>query len=119
MNDKFFTKIQNLPLDEIKDYLELNSNTYYLEPSVGTGELLKLIPNENVICIDLYPESHLNIPVIKCDFLEMEFNFNEYITIMNPPFGKNSRQVLACKIISYKKRRRSFLYKFLFHFFSV
>ena len=86
--DKFYTKIQNLP--DLSAFLELNTGQKYLEPSVGSGALLGLIPGENCVCFDLYPDSNLGFNVIHADFLEVNIIAKNLITIMNPPFGKNS-----------------------------
>lgn len=92
--DKFYTIIEKLP--DITKYLELNRGNHYLEPAVGSGNLLKLIPNESVIVYDLYPDNNEIIPT---DFLSVNLEYNDYITIMNPPYGKQCS--LAVKFFNH------------------
>lgn len=92
--DKFYTIIEKLP--DITEYLELNKRNQYLEPAVGSGNLLKLIPNENVIVYDLYPD---NNDIESIDFLTINLKYTDYITIMNPPYGKQCS--LAVKFFNH------------------
>lgn len=92
--DKFYTITENLP--DISEELELNKDNQYLEPAVGSGNLLKLIPGEKVIVYDLYPDSPDMIPT---DFLTVDLEFTDYITLMNPPYGKQCS--LAIKFFNH------------------
>lgn len=60
--------------------------TVWLEPSAGTGAFYNLLEGEK-IGIDLEPKTP---NVIESDFLEFDLEDKQYITIGNPPFGKNS-----------------------------
>ena len=93
--DKFYTKVENLP--DLSGFLELNTNQFYIEPSVGSGNLLKLIKNEKFIGYDISPDI-LGDNILTQNFLEVDLNFVDCITIMNPPFGKNS--TLAIKFFN-------------------
>lgn len=58
----------------------------WLEPSAGAGAFFSIIKEEK-LGIDIDPKIE---NVIKSDFLEYDLQNEEYITIGNPPFGKNS-----------------------------
>lgn len=92
--DKFYSIIENLP--DITEYLELNQGNQYLEPAVGSGNLLKLIPNEQVIIYDLYPD---NNDIEPTDFLTVNLEYTNFITVMNPPYGKQCS--LAIKFFNH------------------
>lgn len=92
--DKFYTITENLP--DFSEELELKQGNQYLEPAVGSGNLLKLIPGEKVIVYDLYPDSPDMIPT---DFLTVNLEFTDYITLMNPPYGKQCS--LAIKFFNH------------------
>jgi hypothetical protein len=63
----------------------------WLEPSAGTGAFFKLLPN-NKIGIDLKPKSEniIQSDFLKFDMLPYILEDKKFVTIGNPPFGKNS-----------------------------
>lgn len=91
--DKFYTKshIAQQCLNKVKTNFDL-----WIEPSAGNGSFYSLLPS-NKIGIDILPEhDHL----IKHDFLKWIPNYSgNFITIGNPPFGKNSS--LAIKFFNH------------------
>lgn len=58
----------------------------WLEPSAGAGAFFSIIEDEK-LGIDIDPKIE---DVVKSDFLEYDLQNEEYITIGNPPFGKNA-----------------------------
>jgi hypothetical protein len=94
--DKFYTIVDNLP--DIEEYLELNTGAIYLEPAVGSGNLLALIPGENYVAFDLYPDDN-SIVTEAIDFLTTQLDYYNYITIMNSPYGTNAN--LAIKFFNH------------------
>lgn len=58
----------------------------WLEPSAGAGAFFSIIEEEK-LGIDIDPKIE---NVVKSDFLEYDLQNEEYITIGNPPFGKNA-----------------------------
>lgn len=58
----------------------------WLEPSAGSGSFYNIIPNPK-LGLDIDPKSP---DIQQADFLTFELNESNYITIGNPPFGKNS-----------------------------
>lgn len=89
--DQFFTKeslakslfkvLQNYLL---KEKIEINN---WLEPSAGSGAFFKLMPLQGRLGIDIAPQIE---GVIQSDFLDYQLPNKPYITLGNPPFGKNS-----------------------------
>lgn len=63
----------------------------WLEPSAGTGAFFSLLP-DNKLGFDLEP---LYPGVIKDNFLDVNLDYDRFITIGNPPFGKNSSLALS------------------------
>jgi hypothetical protein len=91
--DKFYTKshIAKSCIEKITDNYDL-----WIEPSAGDGSFYSLLPC-NKIGIDIMPE---NSNLIKHDFLTwFPINSGNFITIGNPPFGKNSS--LAVKFFNH------------------
>lgn len=89
--DQFYTKneIAALCYNVVLDFIEKNNVQFdfWLEPSAGTGSFFNLLPS-NKIGLDIDPKHE---KVKKMDFLNYTFKKNhKYITIGNPPFGKNS-----------------------------
>lgn len=60
--------------------------TFWLEPSAGAGAFYSLLP-ENRLGIDLEPKIN---GVVCHDFLTYPLTRTDYLTIGNPPFGRNS-----------------------------
>jgi hypothetical protein len=89
--DQFFTK-KNLAerlYKVVEDYLKNKGITpqRWLEPSAGGGAFFNLMPCDNRTGIDIVPQI---AEVIQSDFLEYDLPYDNYITVGNPPFGKNS-----------------------------
>jgi hypothetical protein len=69
-----------------KTLFDLNISGTWLEPSAGNGSFFNLMPNPK-LGIDLDKK----LPdVIQSDFLSYPLDKSDYITLGNPPFGKNS-----------------------------
>lgn len=60
--------------------------TIWLEPSAGSGAFFSIVSGSK-LGIDIDPKID---KVVKADFLEYSLKDEGYITIGNPPFGKNS-----------------------------
>lgn len=88
--DQFYTKpkIARYCFDKAIEIIEEKgiAFTTYLEPSAGTGSFYTILPS-NKLGIDLDPKIN---EVIKADFLIYSDLTQDYFTIGNPPFGKNS-----------------------------
>lgn len=88
--DQFYTKeiLAQQYYSILKKLLEKEKVIFdlWLEPSAGAGAFFNLLP-ENKIGIDLDPKSE---KIIQHDFLTYDLGSKSYITIGNPPFGKNS-----------------------------
>lgn len=88
--DQFYTK-RSIAVNCYAQVLEFIKNnnikeTLWLEPSAGSGSFYSLLPS-NRLGIDLEPKID---GVICHDFLTYNLERNDYLTIGNPPFGKNS-----------------------------
>lgn len=88
--DQFYTN-QNIANDCYKlliNFMKDNhiEKTEWLEPSAGSGAFFNILDGDK-IGIDLEPKSD---KIIQSDFLEYNLPKTNYITIGNPPFGKNS-----------------------------
>lgn len=88
--DQFYTK-RSIAVEcyaQFLDFLKVNQieDTVFLEPSAGSGAFYSLLPS-NKLGIDLEPKID---GVICHDFLTYPLERNDYLTIGNPPFGKNS-----------------------------
>ena len=90
--DQFYTNNETAILchSRLKAYLkEINiesSDFVWLEPSAGTGSFYNLMPDHK-IGVDIDPKIE---NIIESDFLKFDLPINNYITLGNPPFGKNS-----------------------------
>ena len=85
--DQFYTK------DSVaKEYFDSVKDTHLfdvlLEPSAGKGAFFKLLPEDKRLGLDLEPK----FPgIIEKNFFDFEPDTSKkYLTIGNPPFGKNS-----------------------------
>jgi len=89
--DQFYTKESiSLELYNIsKNYItDFNDYDIILEPSAGSGSFFKLFPEKQRLGLDIEPKFN---DIVKQDFFEFKPNpFLSYITIGNPPFGKNA-----------------------------
>lgn len=88
MFDKFYTK-KEVAKGCIQDLFAMFPETRdkrKLECSAGGGSFSLQL--ENIDSFDILPE-HSSIQ--QADFLTLELDYKEYVTIGNPPFGKRSR----------------------------
>lgn len=96
--DQFYTNndIALKCYNHLKKIIKDNNieHSIWLEPSAGEGAFFNLIEHDK-IGIDIDPKIK---ELIKADFLEYNLIYNDYITIGNPPFGKNSN--LAIKFFN-------------------
>ena len=82
-------------VSQIDSLYDISSYDIVLEPSAGSGNFLKYLPEETRIGLDIEPQTD---EVIQSDFFDWEpDNWNplfgdtpKIITIGNPPFGRNS-----------------------------
>lgn len=87
--DKFYTKkeLAKELFEWMIDYLSIEiEKEIFLEPSAGSGSFSNLI--DNVEAYDIKPE---NDKIKQADFLTLDLEREDYITIGNPPFGKKSK----------------------------
>ena len=87
--DQFFTNklIAQQLFNELINILEINEeNHLFLEPSAGDGSFSDL--PTNCLAYDLQP---MKENITKQDFLQLNLNYNNLITIGNPPFGKRTK----------------------------
>ena len=88
--DKFYTKpeIARQCVHYLQECITITDDDILLEPSAGCGNFLQALADYNVIAYDLVPEGD---NIIQQDFLKLESEYGDYITIGNPPFGKRSK----------------------------
>lgn len=88
--DKFYTKpeIAQKCVNYLKQLVPINKDDVLLEPSAGCGNFLQALKEYKVMAYDLVPEGE---NIIQQDFLLLESEYQNYITIGNPPFGKRSK----------------------------
>ena len=83
--------------NEIEKLIDLN-NYFLIEPSAGNGAFSSLF-HKNSIAFDIEPKKE---NITKKDFFDFDFNKIQtdlkFITIGNPPFGRNSS--LALKLVN-------------------
>lgn len=76
----------------IQKYNDKESDYTYIEPSAGSGNFLKILPENNTIAMDIDPK---NNDILKQDFLLWKPTVNsKYITFGNPPFGLRGQLAL-------------------------
>jgi len=101
--DKYYTKgsVVDLCLNNIKKYIEINTDDLIVEPSAGNGSFITGIKSltHNFEFYDLEPD---NDEIIKQDYLEYDYvnakkTYSKIHVIGNPPFGRQSS--LAIKFI--------------------
>lgn len=82
--DKFYTKTDLAQefINKTIDVLGLTGEELFLEPSAGCGNFSKHL--KNVHAFDIKPEAS---GITQADFLQLELDRTDYITIGNPPFG--------------------------------
>lgn len=97
--DKFYTHpdVAKKFVEKINDYFPLEQYDLILEPSAGSGNILKYLP-KNSIGLDLKPEGE---GIIEQDFFEYTSPFHplynriKIACIGNPPFGSGYMNPLA------------------------
>jgi hypothetical protein len=91
--EQFYTdsKIVDLCLAEVKKHIDLTGEVI-LEPCGGTGEFVSGflragIPEDKIVSYDIEPKH----PMVKQgNYLETDFDYKDYVSITNPPFGRMS-----------------------------
>lgn len=98
--DQFYTNKETAILcyERLLNFIKENNidiiDMTWLEPSAGSGSFYNLMPDKK-IGIDIEPKIE---SIIKSDFLQYTLPPEKYITLGNPPFGKNSN--LAVKFFN-------------------
>lgn len=87
--DKFYTspEASETFYNNVCSVIDLTTFDNIVEPSCGSGALLKNLPEET-IALDLFPEMD---GVIQQDFFDFQYPEGKTLTYMNPPFGKRSK----------------------------
>ncbi|MDG2497294.1 MAG: hypothetical protein P8M68_03825 [Aquiluna sp.] len=70
--------------------IENSNQAHFLEPAAGTGSFVEALKNhgiENISAIDKYP---MHADVVRADFLTWSPTGETFVTISNPPFGRNN-----------------------------
>lgn len=95
--DQFYTKneIAVRFINEIQKSINFGNYDNIIEPSAGSGRILKLLPKSKRIGLDLDPQAP---EVLKMDFFDYQFPKGKTIIIGNPPFGASS--ALAIKFFN-------------------
>jgi len=117
INDKFYTK-EYISIECIK-LLNLNAYDYVIEPSAGGGSFSNNIQHDNLIAIDLYPESE---DIIKEDWFEFNRNIKGQLLIVgNPPFGErnNLSKKFIKKAISLNPKTIAFILPDVFNKYTL
>lgn len=101
--DQYFTKIKiasdvYLKVRNIISKYENIEKYNWIEPSVGDGCFLDLLPKDKRVGIDIKPKRK---DVIKSNYLKYKLPKEDFIVIGNPPFGH--RGVLALEFLNYSK----------------
>ena len=98
--DKYYTKdnVVELCLNNVKKYIEINSDDLIIEPSAGNGSFISGIKSitNNFKFYDLEPD---NEEIIKQDYLEYDYvsareTYSKIHIIGNPPFGRQSSMAI-------------------------
>ena len=103
--DKFYTHpdIAKMFVDIINKLTPLEKFDMIIEPSAGSGNILKFLPNKT-LGLDLEPEGS---NIIKQDFFEYNINSNpllsnvEVACVGNPPFGSGYMNPLAKRFFNH------------------
>ena len=87
--NQFYTKpeIAFRFVNEIDKIIGFENYDNIIEPSAGSGNILKYLPKNKRIGVDLEP---FHPEVIKQDFFDYKYPLGKNLTIGNPPFGKQS-----------------------------
>lgn len=90
--DRFYTPINTV--EKCLSLLDLNKYDLCIEPSAGTGNFLRYLPN--AIGYDLCPEAN---NIITADWLTLDktqfIEYNKILVCGNPPFGEQSNLAIA------------------------
>lgn len=90
--DRFYTPINIV--EKCLSKLNLNEYDFCIEPSAGTGNFLKYLPN--AIGYDICPEAD---NIIQADWLTIDKtqfkNYKKILVCGNPPFGEQSKLAIA------------------------
>lgn len=94
--DKFYTndEVAKDLIQKTKEILSLKDSTEWIEPSAGSGRFSKKL--SNCLAYDIYPE---DASIVKQDFLLLNLERKDFITIGNPPYGK--RSMLAIQFLNH------------------
>lgn len=91
-NDQFYTKepIAIYCYKKLLSIIDINNFDIILEPSIGKGAFFNLLPTHKRVGIDIEPKID-DANIFTMNFFDFEPNVSkQYLTIGNPPFGKNS-----------------------------
>lgn len=103
--DQFFTPVEtakychNIMLEILAKNQENEAEFTYVEPSAGSGNFLKILPENKTIAVDIEPKCE---SIIEADYLEWlppQDKTAKYIVIGNPPFGLRGQ--MALKFINH------------------
>lgn len=79
-------------VEQVQELAEIEDSDWVLEPSAGTGSLLKGLTTPNIVCVEL---NEVLATILKDKYSVYNCAFEDYTTvlkfdkiIMNPPFGK-------------------------------
>jgi len=102
--DQFFTPVEtakychNKMLEILAKNQEKEEEFTYIEPSAGSGNFLKVLPENKTIAVDIEPKCE---NIIEADYLKWlpTDKTTKYIVIGNPPFGLRGQ--MALKFINH------------------
>jgi len=102
--DQFFTPVEtakychNKMLEILAKNQEKEEEFTYIEPSAGSGNFLKILPENKTIAVDIEPNCE---SIIEADYLKWlpTDKTAKYIVIGNPPFGLRGQ--MALKFINH------------------
>lgn len=88
--DQFYTKpeVAERCIDRVQSMLSFDDYDNIIEPSAGDGALLRLLPEDKRIGVDLDPH---HPEILKMDFFDYKFPKGKNLVIGNPPFGYKSK----------------------------
>lgn len=92
--DQFYTKpeVAKYFVRKIREYVRLNRFDNVIEPSAGSGNILKYLPKKTRHGLDLDPAAD---GIEKIDFFKYTFPVGKNIVVGNPPFGRNSKLAIG------------------------
>ena len=108
--EQYYTtpEVVDICLDYLSSFINLE-NSRLLEPAGGTGEFIeglkrRGIPETNIESYDIEPK-HPNVK--EADYLSLTLEFDDYVSISNPPFGRASS--LAKKFFNHAAEHSKFI----------